>query len=163
MENKRRIREEGHNRKFLAIVDTTPECNRAALYAALRAVSTNGQLVLLYVITPSDFQHWIGVENIMRAEALEEAETALATQSEFVREYANIDPETVVREGQPLLQIEELIEDDPDIAIMVLAASESREGPGPLVSAIVGKGSAFPLPVVVVPYNLSDQDIRDLC
>ncbi len=77
MVSRRQINEEGHNRKFLAVIDSTPECGRAVLYAGRRAQKTNGGLVLLYVCPPGDFQHWIGVEEIMRAEAREEAQAAL--------------------------------------------------------------------------------------
>jgi nucleotide-binding universal stress UspA family protein len=73
----RKALEPGHRRKFLVVIDDTPECGRALLYAARRAEHSGGALVLLYVIVPADFQHWVGVENIMRAEAMEEAETTL--------------------------------------------------------------------------------------
>ncbi|MEC9342606.1 MAG: universal stress protein, partial [Pseudomonadota bacterium] len=77
MVSKRQSFQEGHKRKFLAVIDSTPECGRAVLYAGRRADKTGGALVLVYVCPPGDFQHWIGVEEIMRAEALEEAEAAL--------------------------------------------------------------------------------------
>ena len=48
------------------------------------------------------------------------------------------------------------------IAILVLGTSDSKEGPGPLVTAVAGKGAAFPIPVTVVPHNLTDEDIADL-
>jgi nucleotide-binding universal stress UspA family protein len=69
MVSKRLSREAGHRRKFLTIIDDTPECERAVAYASKRAQSTSGTLVLLYVIVPDDFQHWLGVEKIMREEA----------------------------------------------------------------------------------------------
>jgi hypothetical protein len=37
-----------------------------------------------------------------------------------------------------------------------------KEGPGPLVAAVVGKAAAFPIPVTVVPQNLSDEEILSL-
>ena len=80
-----RSTEEGHRRKFLVVIDDTPECSRALLFAARRAEHTGGALVLLYVIVPGEFQHWVGVENIMRAEAMEEAEEALGTFADIVR------------------------------------------------------------------------------
>jgi hypothetical protein len=55
-----------------------------------------------------------------------------------------------------------LIEEDQDIAILVLAAGSSKEGPGPLVASIAGKTAAFPVPVTVVPQDLSDEDIESL-
>ncbi len=162
MVSKRLSKEAGHRRKFLAIIDETPECERAVAYASKRAKSTGGVLVLLYVIEPDDFQHWLGVEKIMREEATATANGALDTQAAKVREKLGIEPELVVREGKPAEEIHKLIEDDQDIAILVLAAGAGKEGPGPLVASIAGKGAAFPIPVTVVPQNLSDEDIDSL-
>ncbi|QPC86300.1 universal stress protein [Mesorhizobium sp. NBSH29] len=162
MVSKRLSREAGHRRKFLAVIDDTPECERAVAYASRRAKSTNGVLVLLYVIEPGDFQHWLGVEKIMRDEATATANAALDGHAKVVREALGIEPEQVVLEGRPDEQIHKLIEDDQDIAILVLAAGAAKEGPGPLVASIAGKGAAFPIPVTVVPQNLSDEDIENL-
>ena len=162
MVSKRLSREAGHRRKFLAVVDETPECERAVAYASMRAKSTGGVVVLLYVIEPGDFQHWLGVEKIMREEAQANANAALDMHATKVRTRLGIEPELVVREGKPTEQIHQLIEDDQDIAILVLAAGASKEGPGPLVASIAGKNAAFPIPVTVVPQNLSDEEIASL-
>jgi nucleotide-binding universal stress UspA family protein len=162
MVSKRLSREAGHRRKFLAIIDETPECERAVAYASMRAKSTGGVVVLLFVIEPGDFQHWLGVEKIMREEALAAAHAALDVHATKVRTTLGIEPELVVREGKPTEQIHQLIEEDQDIAILVLAAGASKEGPGPLVASIAGKNAAFPIPVTVVPQNLSDEEIASL-
>jgi nucleotide-binding universal stress UspA family protein len=160
MVSKRQSFQEGHKRKFLAIIDDTPECGRAVLYAGRRAAKTGGGLVLIYVIPPGDFQHWLGVEEIMRAEAREEAEAALNKFALYARECANVDPELIVREGNTAEELAKQIEEDRDIAILVLAAGEDKEGPGPLVSSIARGGSAFSIPVTIVPSDLSDDDIE---
>jgi len=162
MVSKRLSREAGHRRKFLAIIDDTPECERAVAYAARRAKNTGGVLVLLYVIDPGDFQHWLGVEKIMREEANATAAAALDVHAKKAREALGIEPELVIREGKATEEIHKLIEDDQDIAILVLAAGAGKEGPGPLVSSIAGRAAAFPIPVTVVPQNLSDEDIESL-
>ncbi len=162
MVSKRTSREAGHRRKFLAIIDDTPECERAVAYAGMRARSTGGSVVLLYVIEPGDFQHWLGVEKIMREEAMATAQSALDVHATKTRTALGIEPELVIREGKPTEQIHQLIEEDQDIAILVLAAGASKDGPGPLVASIAGKGAAFPIPVTVVPQNLSDEDIASL-
>lgn len=162
MVSKRLSREAGHRRKFLCVIDETPECERAVAYAARRAERTGGTLVLVYIIEPGDFQHWLGVEQLMREEANTSAETALAGFAATVRESVGIEAECVVREGTAVEEIHGLIEDDQDIAILVLAAGAAKEGPGPLVSSIAGKNAAFPIPVTVVPQNLSDEDIDSL-
>jgi nucleotide-binding universal stress UspA family protein len=159
----RRSTEEGHRRKFLVVIDDTPECARAVLYGALRAQHTSGALVMLYVIVPGEFQHWIGVENIMRAEAMEAAEETLGHFADMAREISALEPQMVIREGARAEEIARLIEEDEDIAILVLAAGTDKEGPGPLVTAIAGKASGtFPIPITIVPGELDDAAIKTL-
>ena len=156
----RRAREEGHKRKFLVVVDDTPECLRALSYAARRAEHTSGAVVLLFVIEPEGPQSFLGVEEVMRAEAREQAQATLAKFAAKARDYANLDPEMVIREGRSAEEIRKLIETDEDIAILVLAAGESSEGPGPLVTAIVARSSGtFPVPITIVPATLSEEQL----
>lgn len=162
MVSKRLSREAGHRRKFLAIVDGTPESERAIAYSARRVFATGGVLVLLYVVEPDDFKQWLGVEQIMREEAHAAAAAVLDTVATGIREQIGIEPELVIREGKPAEEIHGLIDEDQDIAILVLAAGGAKEGPGALISSIVGKGAAFPVPVTVIPMNLSDEDIERL-
>ncbi|MFD1697095.1 universal stress protein [Roseibium aestuarii] len=159
----RKSNEEGHRRKFLVIVDDTPECDRAIVYAAKRAARTGGVVLLMFVIAQGDFQHWLGVEDIMRAEAQETADRTLARAAERVRAVARTEPECITREGNTSEVILDVIEQDSDIAILVLAAGLSKDGPGPLVSSIAGKASgSFPIPVTIVPGTLDDESIAAL-
>lgn len=147
-------------RKFLVVIDETPECERAVLYAAKRAKSTGGKLTLLFVIVPGEFQHWLGVGDIMRAEAYDEAETVLATYVENATEWSGRAPDTLIREGQRADEILNAIDEDPLISVLVLAASAEKEGPGPLVTSLAGRASStFPIPITVVPATLADEDI----
>jgi len=157
---KRRSTEAGHRRKFLVIIDDTPECGRAVHFAARRARHSDGGLVLLYVIAPGEFQQWAGVENIMRAEAMEAAEAALGKFADHARALAEIEPELLIREGNRSEEIVKAIEGDEDIAVLVLAAGTDTEGPGPLVTALAGKASGtFPVPITIVPGTLDDEAI----
>ena len=64
-------------RKFLVVADDSPEFDSALRFAARRARSTGGRVVLLRAIPPSAFEHWSGVrEEIMRQQR-EEAEALL--------------------------------------------------------------------------------------
>src|SRR5690606_7136386 len=75
---KRKSFEPGHLRKFLVIVDETPECDRAVYYAARRAARTGGRLVLFATITiGEEGQQWLGVGDLMREEEREEADGRL--------------------------------------------------------------------------------------
>lgn len=160
MISQRRALEPGHKRKFIVVIDDTPECARAVQFASLRADHTNGGLVLLYVIAPAVFQQWKGVENIMRAEAMEEAEATLGRFADLVRKWSSVEPEQVIREGETAAEVTQLIENDEDIAILVLGAGTGKDGPGPLISALaVRQSGSFPVPITIVPGSLDEATI----
>ncbi|WP_333825163.1 universal stress protein [Pinisolibacter sp.] len=157
---KRSSLEAGHRRKFLVVVDDTPECDRAVVFAARRAEHTGGGLVLLHIIEDTDFRAFVGVGEVMRQQAHAAAETVLASVAERVLALAGIEAERVIREGAPAVEVVRHIEADEDIAVLVLAAGTGSEGPGPLVTALAGRGAgAFPVPITIVPGHLSDADI----
>ena len=162
---KRTIHDEGHRRKFLVVVDETQECDRAITYAAYRAAATGGGLTMMISIEPAQFQHWLGVKEIMQAEAQDAAHERLEHFKERVEQMVSVPIECVIRQGKVSEQIVELIDEDKDIGILVLAtAVGSKDGPGPLVSSISSQSAnSFPIPVTIVPGNLGDEDIQALC
>ncbi len=160
MSRRRRSYEAGHKAKYLVVVDDTPECDRAMYYASRRAARVGVSVVLLRVIETRDLgQQWLGVADIMRAEANEEANAMLATFAARSNGIAGITPECVIREGEIAEQILGLIEEDEDISVLVLAAGVGTEGPGPLVSSLGTTAGAFPIPVAIVPGHLTDEEL----
>ena len=118
---------------------------------------------MLRVIEPGDFQHWLGVEEIRRGEMLAEAQAILRLHTRKLKSYSNLEPEHVIREGNTAEEILKLIEEDPDIAILVLGASNDNEGPGPLVSSLASRGAgSYPIPITIVPGTLSEDEINAL-
>jgi nucleotide-binding universal stress UspA family protein len=143
--------------KCLVIVDETPECDRAVYFAARWAARIGGGVVMLRVIETQDRnQQWLGVADIMRAEAQDEAHAALDRALGRARGLAGLIPERVIREGNPHAQILDVITHDPDIALLVLAAATGAEGPGPIVAETAKTVGTFPIPVTIVPGGLGD-------
>jgi nucleotide-binding universal stress UspA family protein len=161
---KRQVFAEGHKRKFLVVVDETPECESALAFAASRASRTAGQLALLYVVEPGvDFQHWLGVEEIAREEGHNKARAVFRLFGRKLKNmgFEDLVPEEIVREGIKAEEITKLIEEDEDIGVLVLGACKDPAGPGPLVSTLAGGRLAgtFPVPITVVPGHLSVEEI----
>ncbi|NVO15560.1 MAG: universal stress protein [Rhodoplanes sp.] len=160
MSRKRRSYEAGHKPKFLVVIDETPECDRAVYFAARRAGRTNAGMLMLRVIETQDrAPQWLGVADIMRAEQREEADAMLARFAARANGIAGITPERIVREGDPATEITRLIDEDEDIAVLVLAAGDDKEGPGPLVTGLTKSAGSFPIPMAIVPGHLSDDDL----
>jgi nucleotide-binding universal stress UspA family protein len=160
---RRKSNESGHRPKFLVVVDETEECDRALFFAARRAMRTNSGIALLAVIDPAGFNEWLGVGDMIQQEAEEAASAMLSRAASRAREISGIQPNLVVRQGPRSEQIIQLIEEDEDISFLVLAASSSSDGPGPLVSTLAAKSSGtFPVPIVIVPGAMTDDEIEAL-
>lgn len=151
---------------MLVIVDESPEGETALYYTGSRLVHTNGVMVLLYVIEPEDQQHWMGVRDV---QVEEETNKAKALFRLFRRKLANagfdgVAIEEVIREGKKTDEIVRLIDEDEDIAILVLGAASDQKGPGPLVSTLAAGKTAgsFPIPINIVPGSLTLDDLRAL-
>lgn len=153
-------------RKFLVIADDSPEFQAALRFACKRARSTGGHVALLKVIEPAVFEHWSGVREEIERQARQEAETMLQRLAEFVVEQSGLPPEFIIKDAENTRQaLRQVIADDPDIKILVLASSVGGRGPGPLVASIAKEGVKWgsrKLPVTVVPGDLTDEEIEDL-
>jgi nucleotide-binding universal stress UspA family protein len=108
-------------------------------------------------------QQWLGVGDLMRQEAHEEVAKRLDHFAARARNLGGVEAERVVREGAVADEVLKAIDADGDIDILVLAAGIGNEGPGPLVSSLAGAGaSTFPIPITIVPGNLSDEELDAL-
>ncbi len=147
-------------RKFLVILDDSRECLNAMRFAAMRAGKTGGGVAILSIIPPDEFNHWIGVGEIMRDEARERIEVHFEVFAKWMRDRQNVDPELVIREGEPVPEILAQIREDPDIGVLVLGAGVDSKGPGPLVSQLTRQAGSLPVPITVVPGDISKERLE---
>jgi nucleotide-binding universal stress UspA family protein len=149
-----------HPRVFLVVVDETEELQIAVHYAARRAAHTGGRVALLYVIEPSELQQWVAIENLAREERREEAELLMQRLCEEILPIARAMPIVYIREGPRRDELLALINEDPSISILVLAAGIGPEGPGPLISYLTGKPAArLRIPITIVPGGLTIEQL----
>ena len=142
-------------RKYLVVLDDSRECLNAMRFAALRAARTNGQVQILSIVSPEEFQGWAGVADLMRAEARERIEAHFEVFAKWMRDRQGINPELVIREGEPVEEILSQITDDPEIGILVLGAGTDGNNPGPLVSQLTRNSGNLPIPITIVPGEMS--------
>jgi nucleotide-binding universal stress UspA family protein len=162
-DNRAKTPADATDRVFLVVVDETEEMKVALRFACQRARHTGGRVALLYVIEPSDFQHWRAVEELMREEARNEGEQLLQRLAAQVNELVGAIPILYVREGKVADELFKLLDEEPQISILVLGANTGSRGPGPLVSALTGKMiGKLHVPLTMVPGNLSDEAIDSI-
>lgn len=163
---RRRVFEEGHRRKYLVIVDESEEVEAALYYAALRVSHTSGLILLLYVIEPQEYQHWVGVRQVQLEEETNKAKALfrLFRRKLNTAGFESVPTEEVVREGKKSEAILELIDEDEDIAVLALGAATNAKGPGPLVSSLAAGtvAGSFPIPITIVPGNLTLDELQAL-
>ena len=147
-------------RKFLVVLDDSRECLNAMRFAAMRAANTGGGVQILSVIPPDEFQHWIGVGEVMREESRERIVAHFEVFAKWMRDKQAIDPELVIREGEPVKEILAQINEDRDVGVLVLGAGTGKQGPGPLVTALTKNSGALPVPMTIVPGELSKEQLE---
>ncbi len=151
--------------KWLVVVDDTTEVRLALRFAARRARNVGGRVTLLRVIQPNEEvqEHWLSVAEQLREEAREAAEHLLSDIAQQVQQETGLVPELIIREGNSKDELLKLIDSDPAIRILVLAAAPGPSGPGPLVTALAGQMAGnMRVPVTVVPGSLTNEEIDEL-
>jgi nucleotide-binding universal stress UspA family protein len=147
-------------RKFLVVLDDSKECLNAMRFAAMRAAKTGGGVEVLSIIPPEEFNHWIGVGDLMRAEAKERIEVHFEVFAKWMRDRQEVNPSLVIREGEVVPEILAQISEDPEIGILVLGASTDKKGPGPIVTQLSKNAGSLPIPITVVPGDLSKERLE---
>ncbi len=149
--------------KYLVCVDGSAHSRVAVRFACLRAKNSHGKVVLLTAIEPAEFQHWMAVQDVMLEEKREEAEHVLQDLAAEVNEWAGVMPELVVRDGHIGDEILAAVEDDPMISFLVVGAAPPTGRGGKLISWLASQlAGRLSIPLVVVPGNLTDEQLVDL-
>ena len=149
-------------RKFLVVLDDTRECLNAMRFAALRAARTGGGVQILSIIPPEEFQHWMGVADLMRAEARERIEAHFEVFAKWMRDKLGVNPELVIREGDPVTEILAQVREDGSVGVLVLGAGSDKSGPGPLVTALTRSSGSLPVPITIVPGDMSKERLESI-
>ena len=147
-------------RKFLVVLDDSKECLNAMRFAAMRAAKTGGGVEVLSIIPLEEFNHWIGVGDLMRAEAKERIEVHFEVFAKWMRDRQGVNPSLVIREGEVVPEILAQISEDPEIGILVLGASTDKKGPGPIVTQLIKNAGSLPIPITIVPGDLSKERLE---
>jgi nucleotide-binding universal stress UspA family protein len=104
----------------------------------------------------------MGVADLMRAEARERIEAHFEVFAKWMRDRQGINPELVIREGDPETEILAQVREDPEVGVLVLGASHEKSGPGPLVTALTRSSGSLPVPITIVPGDMSKERLESI-
>ena len=150
-------------RTFLVVVDGSEELRAGLRYACRRAMHTNGNVALFKHVGGADFHHFAAIGEIMEREARSDAERQLQQAAADVQSATGRLPALYLAEGDLIQELVKVVQEHPEITVLVLSAGTGPDGPGPLVTSLSGKHAAkLIVPVTIVPGDLSDDAIDKL-
>lgn len=147
-------------RKFLVLLDDSRECLNALRFAAMRAANTGGGVVILSVIPANDIQHGFGVADVMRAEAQERIEAHFEVFAKWMRTRPKVEPELVIREGDPAEELIAQIGDDPEIGVVVLGLDSDKSGQNPVLTRLLREAATLACPITIVPGDIAKERLE---
>ena len=132
-------------RYILVVADNSEEMNTALEYACARSKKTGRKIIIATFIEPLDVLTTKGVTDIMKEEAREEAETILKKAASFVQERTGDYPALSLREGDTIAELKQLLDEEKNINVLVLAANTdpNSKNPGPIITSLVNVGPFF--------------------
>ena len=149
-------------RTYLVVIDDSPEARVALRFAARRAAKTDGKVEVLAVVQPQDFVQWGGVQAAIEEEQRLRIEASVTASVGEIVDAAGINPEIVVKAGEPVTVVRAYIGTRQDIAALVLGAAPSGK-PGPLVADFTGNDAGkLPCPLMIIPGSLTDDQLENL-
>ena len=66
----------------------------------------------------------------------------------------------MIREGEPLKEIMAQVNEDSEIGVLVLGAASDNKGAGPLVTALSLQSGSLPVPITIVPEDISKERLE---
>jgi nucleotide-binding universal stress UspA family protein len=102
------------------------------------------------------------VADLMREEARERIVAHFEVFAKWMRDKQGVDPELVIREGDPVAEILAQVREDPAIGVLVLGASHEKSGPGPLVTQLSKNSGNLPIPITIVPGDMSKERLEEI-
>ncbi|TCD05196.1 universal stress protein [Erythrobacteraceae bacterium CFH 75059] len=148
-------------RVYLVVMDETAEARRALRFAARRAARTQSLVHILALAPPQGFNAFGAVQATIEQEARERAEVLAASEAGNIFAETGRRPVIAVRQGEPQAIIREYLDEYPNVAALVLAASATG-GPGPLVTHFSAVAGTLPCPLYIVPGGMTDEALDEI-
>ena len=151
------------NATILVCISDNDHSRIAVKFAASKAKRTGCKLCILHVVNASDYQSALAVADVMRQELIDASRVLLERFAEEAKEWADLTPCVLTREGRISDEIVNAVEDDNSINMLILGTSLKSPGREDLLPLLVSQlGNRLLIPMTIVPGNLTEQQIKAL-
>jgi len=149
--------------KYLVCVDGRDESRIAVQLACMKSNARGTRVCLLHVIAPTDFQTLGTVADRMREERKAEGQALLDNLVEEAFSTYGVRPDILLREGGAGDEILAAAFEDADINMIAIGVAQEHSGRGKLAAWLAGQlGSKLFVPLLMIPGNLTDQQLQSL-
>ena len=149
--------------KYLVCVDGRDESRVALRLACLKSNARGHRVAILHVTAPADFQTLGTIADRMREERKIEGRKLLSTLAEEAFATYGIRPDMLLREGSAGDEIVTTVTADPDINMIAIGVAHHSAGRGKLAAWLASQlGSKLFVPLLMIPGNLTDQQLQTL-
>jgi len=150
-------------KKYLVCVDGSPNSEVALRFACALAKRRSGEVILLHILEPADFQTLFALADKILEEEKAKAEGLLQKLVQVAENYCGITPTILLRVGRLGEEVIKAATEDADISMIVLGSAPARSEKGKLSSWLSTKlGETLLIPLLLVPGNLTDLQIEEL-
>jgi len=150
--------------KFLVCINEKEHSRTALRFASAKAKWGRNLVEMLYVIDPVDYNTIFSVADVIKEERKSEAQKLLSTLAKETNEWSGVTPSFLIREGRVVDEIISCIDEDHDISLLIVgAAPDGSTTKGGMLTQLTNEiGDKYHIPLLVVPGNLTDQQIEEL-
>jgi nucleotide-binding universal stress UspA family protein len=149
--------------KYLVCVDNREESHIALRLACMKSRMRGHRVMLLHVTAPADFQTLGNIAERMREERLQEGQALLNGLAEEALSTYGIRPDIVLKEGSAGDEIIATITEEPDISMIAIGVAQHNSGRGKLTAWLASQlGSKLFIPIMMIPGNLTDEQLQTL-
>lgn len=153
------------HKALLVVVDGSKEMPAALHYAIRRARDLSRRVALLYVVEPSTIEAWGPVERVVLDAAFDVARKEMAQYEKEVEEGTGQKALSFYRQGVRRKALLELIDAQPELSTLVLAARTKEGAANPLIQYLTSdKGlRKLKIPLIIVPDTCERTDMAEEC
>ena len=151
--------------KLLVCVDNTDHSRVALRFACSKSKHLDFAAELIHVINPSEYNTntLFGVGDRIRDEKRAEAENLMKSFADEAQKYAGITPSFYIKEGSLSDEILKTVTEDGNYNMLILGKAPHEASKKDIITQVTSElAGKLMIPMIIVPGNLTDQQIEEL-
>ncbi len=151
--------------KLLLCIDNTDHSRVALRFACSKAKNMDFALEMIHVMNSSEYNTntLFGVGDKIRDERRAEVEKMVTSMATEAQNYAGITPSCIIREGSLGEEIAKAVNEDGNFNMLIIGKAPQEASKKDIITQLTAElAGKLMIPMIIVPGNLTDQQIEEL-